>query len=154
MTDTNATSVRPVPSAGPADADYLPSPKRPRRADQSAAATTEDTSTSSSPHLTADLWALVMPYLPYLDNLRCTAVNRSFLHDVAPKVKEIMVMSSAEMKVKPARRFGGVEDVKVACLYRRRRVMLVGDRYGEYDEDGTMRTRTRTTKGRLVSGGR
>ena len=62
-------------------------------------------------------------------------MSRSFLQDVAPRIKEITVLSSEEMKVPPARRFGSVENVKVACLYHRPRTMYVGDRYGEYDED-------------------
>ncbi len=127
----------------PAEEDESPKVKRPRIAADSEAdgksgedsSDTADASHSASlPHLTADLWAIVMPFLPYGDNLQCTAVSRSFLQDVAPRIKEITVLSSKEMKVQQARRFGCVENVKVACLYHRRRIMHVGDRYGEYDE--------------------
>lgn len=76
----------------------------------------EDPTGTSLPHLTADVWALVMPFLPYGDNLQCCAVSRSFLKDVIPRVKKIAVMFSYEMKVKPARRFLGVEEITIACL--------------------------------------
>eukprot|EP00562_Extubocellulus_spinifer_P025340 CAMPEP_0178678080 /NCGR_PEP_ID=MMETSP0698-20121128/36775_1 /TAXON_ID=265572 /ORGANISM="Extubocellulus spinifer, Strain CCMP396" /LENGTH=369 /DNA_ID=CAMNT_0020322395 /DNA_START=91 /DNA_END=1200 /DNA_ORIENTATION=+ len=98
--------------------------------------TTSSSSTSRSaslPHLTPDIWATVMPFLPYGDNLNCTAVNRSFLNDVAPRVKSITVLAAAEMKAGPARRFSGVESVTIGCLLRRRRTMHGGDRYGQFD---------------------
>lgn len=72
---------------------------------------------SNTPHLTSDLWALVMPYLPYRDVLRCTSANKPFLKDVASRVKEITIMHSVELKVVPARRFAGVEKVTIACLF-------------------------------------
>ena len=94
----------------------------------------DSSDTASLPHLTPDIWATVMPFLPYRDNLKCTAVNRSFLRDVAPRVKWITVLSAAEMKARPARRFSGVEFVTVGCLIRNGRTMHGGDRYGEFDE--------------------
>ena len=146
MADTN---VR-FSSAASAEADGLPAenddrswPKRSltsSAADRSTA--TKDTSTTeirALRHLTPDLWALVLSFTPYLDNLRCIAVSRSFLHVVAPRVAEIAVMSSSELKTRPAHRFKAVGKVTVGCLYRHRRIMHGGHRYGQYDELGSDR---------------
>ena len=46
------------------------------------------------PLLPPDLWAEVLPFLPLGAALQCTAVCRTFLHEVAPLVKEVSVIKS------------------------------------------------------------
>jgi len=87
------------------------------------------------PHLTPDLWASAVSFLPYADMIQCTAVNRSFLHDVALGIKEIEVSSASEMMVAPARRFRAVHEITIGCLIRCRRNMHGGDRFGDFDVD-------------------
>ena len=78
----------------------------------------KDAGSSGLPHLPPDLWALVMPFMPFTDNLTCSILNRSFLKDVAPRIKEIAVLNRGEMRVgKLTTRFSGVEDVTIACLF-------------------------------------
>lgn len=87
----------------------------------------------SANDVTPDLWVHVMLFLPYTDILQCSAVNRFFLHGISPRIEKIEVYSSSEMRVVPARRFGGVKEVIISCLFRNRRIMHCGDRYGEYE---------------------
>ena len=71
------------------------------------------------PHLPPDLWARVMPFIPFRDNLTCSILNKSFLNDVAPIIKQITVLNAEEMRAgKPASRFRGLKEVVIACLYR------------------------------------
>ena len=74
------------------------------------------------PHLPAELWALVMPFMPFRDVLRCSIVNKSFLNDVAPRVKRITVLNRAEMRFgKPASRFRGVEHITMHACFETQR---------------------------------
>ena len=70
------------------------------------------------PLLPPDLWAEVLPFLPFGAALQCTAVCKSFLHDVAPIVREISVVRSGELRVKFAQRFRGVRKVQIGCLFK------------------------------------
>jgi hypothetical protein len=92
----------------------------------------------SNPHLTPEVWALILSFLPYVDNLQCTAINRTFLHEVASKVTQITVLSSDEMKeeaTRTLRRFPAITDVTIGCLLRERRIMQDGDRSGEHADE-------------------
>lgn len=124
--DTAATAAagggRPNPAAGKGERDT----KRARATENAGAealksaqedAAHDDEPSASAPHLTADIWALVMPSLTFRENVRCMRVSKMFLNDVTPRVKEISVMHSDEMKLKPARRFSGVKKVTIACLF-------------------------------------
>lgn len=87
---------------------------------------------SEEASLPSELWALVMPFLPYKDNIRCSILNKTFLTDVAPRVKLITVFSPSEMKVGPvARRFASVETAKIACLFRGDHIMHCGEYYSK-----------------------
>ena len=81
--------------------------------------TRENAGSSGLPHLPPDLWARVMPFMPYSDTLTCSILSRSFLNDVAPRINEIAVLNREEMRVgKPTTRFSGVEGVTIACIFR------------------------------------
>ena len=82
----------------------------------------------------SDTWAgHVMPFLPYIDNINCTAINRAFLCDVAALVKSIYISSASEMKLKAALRFHGVESVRIGCIYNHS-----GEMDDEDDEDSDL----------------
>ena len=93
-------------------------------------------SISDEAGLPPELWALVMPFLPYKDNIRCSILNRTFLKDVPSRVKLITVFSPNEMRVGPvARRFSAVETIYIACLYRGDHIMHCGEYYSKRKED-------------------
>jgi len=82
-----------------------------------------DDSASSPPsheeaHLSPDLWARVMVYLPYADILNCTLVNRTILQEAAPKVTDVRISTARQMRAVPARRFSGVRRIKIDCLFQ------------------------------------
>ena len=57
--------------------------------------------------------------MPYSDNLTCSVLNKSFLNDVAPRIKMITVLNREELRFgKPATRFRGVEGASIACIFR------------------------------------
>mmetsp|Transcript_37704 Transcript_37704/g.82781 ORF Transcript_37704/g.82781 Transcript_37704/m.82781 type:complete len:360 (+) Transcript_37704:242-1321(+) len=82
----------------------------------------------------SDTWANhVMPFLPYIDIINCTAINHAFLRDVAALVRDVYISSAAEMKVAPARRFCGVESIRIGCIYKHS-----GELEYEDDEDSDL----------------
>ena len=88
------------------------------------------------PELSPDLWARVLPYSTYRMTLRCSILNRMFLHSVSPKIKQITVFHPHEMtSVKAASRFTGVEKIIISCLLRASSNPDESDGYKEYDED-------------------
>ena len=79
----------------------------------------KDLGSPGLPHLPPDLWALVMSFMPYSDNLTCSVLNKSFLNDVAPRIKMITVLDREELRFgDPASRFRGVEGASIACIFR------------------------------------
>lgn len=93
-------------------------------------------SLSEEAGLPPEVWAVVMPFLPYKDNICCSILNKTFLKDVASKVKLITVFSPNEMKVGPvARRFSAVETIYIACLYRGDHIMHCGEYYSKRKEN-------------------
>ena len=69
-------------------------------------------------HLSPDLWAIVLMFLPYRDILRGTILNRTFLREVSPKVRSIRIHTANQMRAIPARRFAGVTDIAIECLFQ------------------------------------
>lgn len=69
-------------------------------------------------HLSPDLWAIVLMFLPYRDILRGTILNRTFLREVSPKVRSIRIHTASQMRATPARRFAGVTDIVIECLFQ------------------------------------
>ena len=69
-------------------------------------------------HLSPDLWAIVLMFLPYRDILRGTILNRTFLREVSPKVRSIRIHTASQMRAIPARRFAGVTDIVIECLFQ------------------------------------
>ena len=67
--------------------------------------------------LPPDLWANIMGYARYEDCLRVFSVNKTFLNEVIPRVKEVFVFDKRALRVGPARRFTSVEIVVIACLF-------------------------------------
>lgn len=52
-----------------------------------------------------------------------------------PRIKKIAAMFSYEMKVKPARRFIGVEKIMIACLLTSTGTHSIRDKDGYYEVD-------------------
>ena len=95
----------------PADDDLLPAPTAAKRA-------RTEPSPLDETHLSPELWAHVMLYLPYSDILNCTLVNRMVLHEAAPKVTSLRICSARQMRAEPARRFSGARRIKIDCLFQ------------------------------------
>ena len=81
--------------------------------------------------LPAELWAThILIFLPYADMIRSSIVSKTFLKEFAPRVTEIDVESPHEMKAAVAKRFRGVETLRIRCLFSHG-----GDLTDEDDED-------------------
>ena len=102
----------------PGPRNCCPGPRTAERAAGEDTRNPDKTAPNPLPFLPPDLWAEVLPFLPFGAALQCTAVCRSFLHDVAPIVREISVVRSGELRVKFARRFRGVRKVQIGCLFK------------------------------------
>ena len=88
---------------------------------------------SSWVDLPAELWAAhILIFLPYADMVRSSIVSRTFLKEFTPRIKEIDVESPHEMKAAVAKRFRGVETMRIRCLFSHD-----GDLADEDDEDLT-----------------
>lgn len=100
----------------------------------------EDTLTNTSPNnplwtrLPGEIWAShILIFLPCADMIRASTANKTFLKDFTPRIAEIDVESPAEMKAAIARRFRGVEKIRIRCLFGHR-----GERSDEEDEDSDL----------------
>mmetsp|Transcript_34649 Transcript_34649/g.101844 ORF Transcript_34649/g.101844 Transcript_34649/m.101844 type:complete len:420 (-) Transcript_34649:185-1444(-) len=103
-------------------------------ADQTSLSTPSSPNSSSWMNLPAELWAThILIFLPYVDMIRSSTVNKTFLKEFAPRIKEIDVESPDEMKAAMAKRFRGVETMRIRCLFSH-----CGDRVDEDDEDSDL----------------
>ena len=95
----------------------LPPPaKRPRIATTDADENIDDAPRTA--HLSPDLWAIVLAHLPYSDILNCSVLSCGFLREVSPKVRSIRIHAANEMQAVPARRFAGVTNLTIECLFQ------------------------------------
>ena len=76
-----------------------------------------------------NLWAKVVSALPFRDAVNCSVLNKSFLHEVSPRVDTLSIQRPAELHVIVARRFSGVSTVRLSCFHECMPRVLLPDRH-------------------------
>lgn len=108
-----------TPSGAPAVTSTCTSPPATQHQDGEQMEAPPSPNPSSWMSLPAELWAShIMVFLPYVDMIRASTINKTFLKEFTPRIKEIDVESPDEMKAAIARRFRGVEKIRIRCLFR------------------------------------
>ena len=67
--------------------------------------------------LPAELWIETLPFLQFEDLINAGAISRAFVQEVLSKVDSLVIHSSDHLRSCFARRFGGVTNVQIACLF-------------------------------------
>lgn len=107
------------PATATAASAACASPPATQCQDKEPTAAPPSPNSSSWMSLPAELWAShIMVFLPYVDMIRASTINKTFLEEFTPRIKEIDVDSPDEMKAAIARRFRGVEKIRIRCLFR------------------------------------